>query len=129
MSPEQNIYTVLVATSGLTNLVGMRIYPDEGPSNATLPFLVYQRISTEPSVTHDQMDASVASSLDGCRFQITAIAETASAALAVIYQARLALERSAGLSAIWMDERSISRDEEALSHGRAADFLVWKIPA
>ena len=127
-SPEHSIYAVLVATADVTALCGTRLYPDEAPTNPTLPYVVFQRISTQADVTHEQMDASVATHLDGCLFQITAIGATQLACLSLLYQIRLALEHSAGLSAIWRDERTISREEGAQANGRAADFLVWFNP-
>lgn len=128
MTAEQNVYTVLAATAGVAALVGSRIYPVEGPANATLPFLVFQRISTEHVATHEQADASIASHLDGVHLQLTAIAATQLAAIEIIYQARLALERSMGLQAIMEDERSLPREEDAQAYGHSIDFLIWKNP-
>jgi hypothetical protein len=128
MTPEQNVYTVLAATAGVTALVGNRIYPVQAPTNAQLPYLVYQRIATEPVVTHEQTDAQRAFHLDGCHFQFTAIATTVLAAATIIYQARLAVEHSAGLQAVWLNEYNIPRIEESQAFGHAADFLVWKDP-
>ncbi len=127
MIAEANIYAVLAATADVTNLCGQRIYPDEAPTGTALPYLVFQRISTDPAVTHEQMSAGT-SRLDGCRIQLTAIAASPAAANALLYAARVAVESSSGLQAIWLDERSIGREDGAQAHGRSGDFLVWKEP-
>lgn len=126
MIAEANVYAVLAATAGVTDLVGDRIFPIEAPGGTALPYLVFQRISTEPAITHDQNDATKATHLDGCHFQVTAIGATLLSAVGVIYQVRRALEYSSGLQAVWTDERSLPRNDEAQAFGHSADFLVWK---
>lgn len=128
MTAEQNVYTILSSTAAVTALVGNRIYPVEAPSSAALPYLVYQRISTEPTTTHEQNNAAEATHLDGVHIQMTAIASTLLSAISIIFQARLAVERSAGMMAVWTDERSIPRDEAAQAFGHSGDFLFWKNP-
>ena len=46
MSAEIAIYAVLAADSGVTDLVGTRIYPVRALRGASLPYITYQRIST-----------------------------------------------------------------------------------
>lgn len=128
MTAEQNIFTVLAATAAVTDLVGTRIYPVEAPPNPQVPYLVYQRIATEPVVTHEQTDATRAGHLDGVHVQFTAIASTLLAAINIIYQARLAVERSAGLQAVWTDERTLPREERSQTFAHSGDFLIWKNP-
>lgn len=41
MEEGKVIYAVLTAASGVTALVGLRIYPDAAPQKATFPFVVY----------------------------------------------------------------------------------------
>ena len=45
---EVGLYAFLAADSGLSALVGTRIYPLLLPQEPTLPAVVYQRISTNP---------------------------------------------------------------------------------
>lgn len=127
MTAEQSVYEALSGASGVVALTDSRIFPDEAPAGVILPYLVYQRISTDPDVTHDQHEES-ASRLDGCRLQITAVAATHLACSSIIYQCRLALERTAALKTIWLDERSVGREDGTDANGRQADFLVWKDP-
>jgi hypothetical protein len=128
MIAEANVYGVLAGTDAVAVLCGDRIYPDEAPGASALPYLVIQRISTDPATTRDQGDPG-ATHLDGVRLQLTAIAATPSAAAGLLHAARLALEASLGVQAIWLDQRSIGREEGAQAYGVAGDFLTWKEPA
>lgn len=47
MTVEADIYTRLTGYSGLSALVGTRIYPNTIEQNATLPLIVYRRISAD----------------------------------------------------------------------------------
>lgn len=127
MSAESQLYTLLTGTAAVTALVSTRIYPDEAPPGVTMPFVVYQRISTDADASHDLASISAAR-LDGCRFQVTVIAATQAACIAVLHQIRLAIERATSVRGLLVDERSVPRDEAAQAHGRQADFLIWADP-
>lgn len=47
MSIESTLYSTLTTNNGVTALLGTRIYPVQAPASATLPYAVYQRVSTE----------------------------------------------------------------------------------
>jgi hypothetical protein len=49
MSIESALVTRLRAHAGLTAIIGGRVYGDVLPENATIPAIVYQRISTQYS--------------------------------------------------------------------------------
>jgi len=49
---EEDLFSYLKSQSGLTNLVGNRIYPLVAPDDATLPYVVYQKISSVEGVSH-----------------------------------------------------------------------------
>ena len=68
------IYDILKNNSGVSALVGTRIYPLAIPQDATLPAIQYQKISSRGYYTHDG-EAAVRS-----RIQISAVAETYEAA-------------------------------------------------
>lgn len=42
---EEGVFARLSASTGVTSIVGSRIYPEELPQNPTYPALTYQRIS------------------------------------------------------------------------------------
>ncbi len=50
MSAESALYSALSGASGLTALVGTRIYPDVIPEDADLPAVVTARQGTEPVI-------------------------------------------------------------------------------
>jgi hypothetical protein len=45
---ENYIFQHLSTTAGITGKVSARIYPVRAPQNPTFPYIVYQRISTNP---------------------------------------------------------------------------------
>lgn len=45
MTLEQALYNYLTGVAGLTALIGTRVYPVALPQGATLPAVVYQRVS------------------------------------------------------------------------------------
>lgn len=128
---DQSLFEVLAAFAGLTSVLGeganFRCFPVEATQGAVLPLLVYQQIATNPATTLDE-GSEGAARLDGCLFQLTALAATQLAAANILYQARLAIEASATLRGILTDERALPRAEEAQCHARAADFRIWNNP-
>jgi len=78
MSAPADLRTYLLANAGVAALIGTRMYPDQLPQGATLPAVVYYRIS-----------GTYAESLGGvkaagtCRVQLDAYAATRLAADAV----------------------------------------------
>ncbi len=43
MAVESAVVALLEATAGVTSLVGTRIYPQDAPPDAALPYIVYRR--------------------------------------------------------------------------------------
>ena len=78
MRVEKATYALLVGGSGITALVGTRIYPRRLPQNHTLPALVYSLISAPRELNH-----SGAESLVTARVQVTAHASTYAVAKSV----------------------------------------------
>ncbi len=52
MSVEAALYAILQADSGVTDLIGTRLYPNRIPSDASRPCVAYQVISTVLTQTH-----------------------------------------------------------------------------
>lgn len=91
MSAGQAIYAKLIATTGVTDLVGTRIYPLELPQDVTYPAIRYQQVSGPRS----HVMGADTGTVDG-RFQVDAFATTYSGAKALAAQIRLALSRWGG---------------------------------
>lgn len=88
MTIDATLYQRLSTFSGLTALVGARVYPGVAPAQVDLPFVVWRRVSV---VRYPAMgsDSGVASA----RIQLDAIAGTYSSMRAVVEQLRAALQR------------------------------------
>jgi hypothetical protein len=119
---EATLFAKLSATSGLTALVGTRIYPLIMPQGATYPAVTYQRISTEPRESCMVADCGIARA----RIQVTAWAEAFSAAKAIADQVRQALQRwtTTGIQGPFIIGEYDLYDEEALKYGAAIDAEV-----
>lgn len=88
MSIESALFTALTGNAGLSALISTRIYPDAMPQGATLPCIVYQRISTPRTQGFGSTQAVIASRP---RFQFSCWATTQASALAVCAALRTAL--------------------------------------
>lgn len=119
---EATLYTRLTTFAGLTALVNTRIYPLICPQGVTYPAVVYQRISTEPRESCMVSDAGIARA----RIQITAWAETFTAAKAIADQVRQALQRwtTTGVQGTFVIGEYDLYDEDALKYGSAIDVQV-----
>jgi len=127
---EDALVALLRADATVSGLVGSRIYPIVAPAEATLPALVYQRISGPRVMTHDGP-----SGLAHPRFQFRAVARHYSEAKGLVNALRSALDGYHGTtSGVTIDEIAIdneidafypSDDEAADSYEILVDFIVW----
>lgn len=91
MSLDTAIQTVLAGASGLTNVVGTRIFRDKLPQDPTYPAVTYHLISAVP--THAM---GVDAGLDISRVQVSCWATTAGGVEALATEVRTALSRFSG---------------------------------
>jgi hypothetical protein len=91
MNIGQIIYGVLSATAGVTALVSTRIYPDMAPQNATFPYIVFQKLSTQPTDTKEG-----ASPLDKILVQIDCYSGSYDTSHTIAAAIRTALDRYSG---------------------------------
>lgn len=125
MTIETALFTRLSGYAGLSALVSARIYPKRAPQNATLPCLVYERVSATrvPALNSD-------TDIVEARFQITVVASTYSSILSVSTQVRSALQRYRGtVSGIVIDDIQIVNDTDIYDpavefYQRAIDFEI-----
>lgn len=124
--PEEAVFARLQAVSGVTDLVGVRVYPQLLPQRATKPAVTYQRISAD---RESAMGADI--DLVWARMQISSWAATYSEAKALARQVRLALQRWGGTAAgVVVDEvfilNEIDRYEDEVEiHRVIQDFKMW----
>ena len=91
MNAGKAVYGILSANSGVTDLVGTRIFPEIAEQEAATPFIVYQLQSVAPEDTHDGP-----SKLDEVRFEFLCYADTYDTAADVGVKVRAALDRVSG---------------------------------
>lgn len=92
---DESIYSYLSNYAGLTALVSNRVYAFRIPQEATLPCVLFQRISTPRELSHDS--SGIGNELAHPRFQFDAFAETYASAKAINDQIRAALNGKTGL--------------------------------
>lgn len=53
MTLEEAIYGLLAADAGVSGVLGARIYPDQAPQGATMPYCVYSEADRASTMTMD----------------------------------------------------------------------------
>ncbi|MDD4986620.1 MAG: DUF3168 domain-containing protein [Dehalococcoidales bacterium] len=84
---EQALTTELIATTGITSLVGKRIYYLQAPQNVTKPYIVIEKLDSPEISTHDGP-----SGLASPRFSFSAYAATYSEAKTISAALKTALD-------------------------------------
>jgi len=113
MSIESDLFTAL------TGVVAGRVYPEAMPQGATLPCIVYRRVSTPRAQAFGSGQTVVRSRP---RFQFTCWALTAAAALDLAAQLRTAL--LAMSKPVTLDNEYTLRDVESGYRRRDIDALI-----
>lgn len=122
---EENLFTYLNTVSGITNLVGTRIYPFRIAQGSTMPCLTYQRISTPRIITHDVSGKT--GTLASPRFQFDAWGTTYAQVKSITEALRDALngKSSTGFQvALIEDESPEYAPDEELWRSRS-DYRIW----
>lgn len=115
---EVEVYRALTAASGITDLVGLRIYPDIATQGAMLPLIVYERRSSAPVNTiHDGLPAASKVSV-----ALSAWAKSRIAAEALGDAMEIAL-RGEGVTV----NRFGHYDDQTASHAAVIDFEIWEL--
>jgi hypothetical protein len=122
---EESLYTYLNTVSGITSLVGTRIYPFRIAQGSTMPCLTYQRISTPRIITHDVSGKT--GTLASPRFQFDAWGVTYAQVKSITEALRDALngKSSTGFQvALIEDESPEYAPDEELWRSRS-DYRIW----
>jgi len=91
MNAGKAVYGILSANSGVTDIVGTRIFPEIAEQEAVTPFVIYQLQSVAPEDTHDGP-----SKLDEVRFEFLCYADSYNEAADLGVAVRGALDRVSG---------------------------------
>ena len=119
-SLESALFTALTASAGgLYTLVAARVYPEVMPQGASLPCLVYSRVSTP---RFQALGATQAVVVSRPRFQFTCWALTASSAIDVV--AALRTQLLATSYAVTLESESVMRDPDSNLHRRDLDAFI-----
>lgn len=105
MMLEERLYTYLTADSGLSTLIGTRLYPDVLPENVTLPAVCYQRVSTVPTHSRDG-----GAKLFMCRFQFDVFGADAKGVRQTVLALEAALNGFKGITDPRVDATFIDND-------------------
>jgi len=126
---EQAILTELLGQSGLTDLIGERIYYVKAPQDVDTPYIVFFKVSAPREHSHDG-----ASGLAHPRFQLSIFATTYYEAKQIAEQVQTALQAYSGTmggaggvevgASFYENETDIWEEGQKLYH-IAADYLIW----
>lgn len=112
---EETLFTAL------KTLFSNRFYPDVAPAGVANPYGTYQQIGGGSPTF---MDNTVPSKENGY-YQITAWAETRTAAKTLIKQVESALISSTAFQARPIAASIATRDQETNLYGAMQDFSIW----
>ena len=125
MNEGKAIYSILAENSGVSTVVGTRIYPQIAEQGAAFPFIVYVLKDIEPSDTK-----SGASTLDEIRYDIVAAAETYAALASLTERIRLALDRFSGtvsgivVDSIQFTDLDVTNEPDTETYLSSSEFVV-----
>jgi len=127
---EQGIYARLSGQSGVTNLVGTRIYPGVAPLNAAFPYLTYSKVSgirihameSDPGLAHPRMRVSTWSTsytqVKAIALQVRTALQDYSATTGGIPFQRIFFENEYDLPEIDLGSKKIT-------HQLVQDYIAW----
>lgn len=129
MEYTHGIKTLLANRSGVTNLVGTKIYPIEAPSGTTLPFITYEGTGTNVHHTKEKAEYQLA------RVEVVGYAATYADAVALGKQMGLALKRESVTSQspkytidkIFIEDETIERLEDPSRYAFVLEVQAFAI--
>lgn len=123
---EQAIRDRLVHAPPVSSRIASRIYPRVLPQTPTLPAVVYQRLTTTPTHSHDG-----ASDLDMSRLQLDVWADTYAEAREAAIAIRTTLDGERGMwsgmwiSAVLLDSADDFFEDATRMWRQRTDWRVW----
>lgn len=122
MNIEETLRLWITREATVTALVGQRVYPLVVPEGASLPAIVYRRISTERVYSHDGF-----SGLAKPRFQFSCVSTHYSEARAVANALRSLLNGriGPGLQGVYAETEYDDYDHTDRTFTTHIDFFIW----
>jgi len=129
---EESLTTLFLATAGITNLVGTRVYGMKITQGSTFPCLTKQRISTPRLHTMDMSGSS--GTLAHPRFQIDVWGVSEISVKAVTDAVRAALNGKTGslgtgalsIRAALVEEEAPEYEPETDLYRSRSDYIIWQ---
>jgi len=127
MQIEQAVLKELLADSGITDLIGERLYYVKAPQDVAKPYIVFFKVSAPREYSHDG-----ASKLARPRFQFSCFAMTYYEAKQIAEAIRVAIEAFSGTmgtgvevgSCFCLNESDMYEEDTKLFHV-AVDYLIY----
>lgn len=116
---EASIFTALTGASGVSAIVGSRVYPLVIPQGAALPAVTYTRISGPL-----EMSLSGGAGLESVRVQIDAWATSYAAVKDLAAELRSAMLSATAFQVASVSDRDLFEDETSVFRV-STDFTVW----
>ena len=126
---EQAVLNELSDTSGVTDLVGTRIYYVKAPQDVTNPYIIFSKLSAPREHDHDG-----SSGLAGARFLVSIFGETYRIVKLIAKQVQTALQAFKGTmggdggvvvnGCFYQNEVDFREDGIGLYHVDC-DYLIW----
>ena len=116
----QDIYTTLAGYTGLSALVGAKVYPSIVPDGANASYVVWDEIATVPVNGLDGHHG-----LNNYHVQVVSIAVTGEAARAVAAQVRNAMRAATLFKALEVDYGTVDFEVGSKLYGMRSDFSLW----
>jgi len=123
---EDDLYDYLTADSGVSALVGARIWPDIVPQDPSYPLITYARSNDERESTFDEGQTDHV----GADFQIDSWGETRGAAIELAATVRAALLNYGGdMGATRIDQVRLSSQLDIYEHevGAYRRTQIWTL--
>lgn len=120
---QQAIFSALAGYSGVSDLAGARVYPDEAPASPAKPYLVWDEISDNEE--NDLSGSAETGGKHNYRIQITSWDVDQTKAREMNKQVKLAMLSASGFKSLHLDTRSLGRDQDTKLYGMQSDFSVW----
>lgn len=125
MSFESTVTTIAKAATSVTAIVpAASIWFNELPQGVTAPFIVFNRISTDPQNTLDEGAPGTRAQIDNIQIQAACYGRGAAESLAIAAALRFALTNNATIRAM-MTGQEESGEEDTRLRGQILTFSCW----
>ncbi len=130
MSFKSAIYSIVSIDSGVSAIVGTKIYPDAAPSSATCPYVVYSIVSTNQIHT---ISTTTTTTKFRIQFSCFAFDSATNSALVEAIKTVLDVHRFSGegFSFIAFEDESIDLTQspqdgsEQFTYQTNVDYMIW----